>query len=171
MSVREWSTLSYLDPEKLLSGLQAIELEFPLSELPYEVSSLRKRNLRKFGEARQCALFCFLMSKVKGFKVEFAHTEKCDYDCIARYMESGTYNYVPIQMKEYVPENVNLKSDLESILASLTKYKNSSNLVVAIYLNRNFKLDLSELELPKLNLAEIWIFGSSAPDQSKWVRP
>jgi hypothetical protein len=57
MSVREWSKLQYLDPVKVLVGLRNIALTHPLHELPQTFATLRSREMRPYGEGRQCALF------------------------------------------------------------------------------------------------------------------
>jgi len=169
VSVREWSKLNYLDPERLLLGLREIALTQPLNELPYEVASLRTRELRRYGEGRQCALFCYFMGKALGINVQVALIEKSDYDCVAYFERNGINNFVPIQLKEFVSENVNLNAKLQSLINGLNKYTDSESLVVAIHLNQCGTIKMSELSFPTLNIGALWFFGANGPDQTVWT--
>ena len=67
------------------------------------------------------------------------------------------------------PEELNPQASFESELSKLAKYTSSSELCVAYYLNRQFHLDLKELRIPPLNIAELWLFGAVSPDKSRWM--
>ncbi len=169
MSVREWTRLSYHDPEKILLDLRKIALTQPLNELPYEVSSLRTRELRRYGEGRQCALFCYFIGKALGINVKFAEFEKSDYDCVAYFEKDGVNNFLPIQMKELVPKKVNSSASLQVLINSLVKYTDSKDLVVAVHLNQCGAIRVSELSFPALNIGALWFFGANGSDQSIWT--
>jgi len=166
--IREWEKLEYYDPERILSCLRDIALTLPLDTLPYSEASLRKRNLRQYGESRQCALFCYGISKAFNIKISYAHYERSDYDFVAVRVDDDNLYYTPIQMKELVPENVNSKVSLEQELEKLKKYSNSKDLVVAIHLNRAGKININELTIPELNISELWFFGAADETQEKW---
>jgi hypothetical protein len=166
---REWQTLLYLDPQRLLIGLREIALTLPLDTLRYHAASLRTHDLRKFGEGRQAALFCYAMSKVIGSPVSFAQAESRDHDIVVRYAASGQLNFVPIQLKEWVPDSLNPSATLQDELNKLTKYTEGDDLVVAFYLNRDVNLRLSELNFPHGKVAELWFYGATEPSQTKWV--
>lgn len=166
--IREWEKLEYHDPEKILLGFKDIASNFPISSAPYNVASLRTRELRLYGESRQCALFCYGISKARNIKVHYAHLEKSDYDFVGVYPENDYLNYVPIQMKEFVPEKVNPKAQLENEIKKLQKYTDSQDLCVAIHLNRNISFDFKNIVIPELNIRELWFFGAKAPNQSEW---
>ena len=169
MSIREWSKLKYLDPERVLIGLREIATQQKLDELPKEVATLRTRELRAYGEGRQCALFCYFMGKALGIKVMMALVEKSDYDCVAYFDRNGANNFIPIQMKEYVPESINARASLQSLINGLEKYVDSESLVVAIHVNRCGTIKLSELSIPTLNIGALWLFGAYGADQSFWT--
>lgn len=166
--VRDWTRLKYHDPKEILLGLRDIAIKFPLSEMPYKVASLRTRELRQYGESRQCALFCYGMSKFLGTKILYAQYEASDYDFVAVREVDDILQYTPIQMKEIVPDTVNTKSTLDSEISKLCKYVDSKNLVVGIHVNRAGKLDLKNINIPKLNIAELWFFAAADENQSKW---
>lgn len=90
--LRQWSQLNYLVPRKILLGLWEIAVTLPLDELPKNVSTLRSRNLREYGESRQCALFCYGVSRALGIDVSFAHHEAADHDFIGAYRDGEDIN-------------------------------------------------------------------------------
>lgn len=164
---REWQKLEYYIPERILLGFREIAETHPLHELPYPVASLRTRDLKLYLQSRQCALFCYGISKFLDIDVSYAHYEDSDYDFVIARQEGDTIVYTPIQMKELVPETVNKETTLSEELEKLKKYV-SPNLVVAVHINRAGRLDLDELDIPDLNIGELWFFGSNQQDQQKW---
>lgn len=166
---REWLSLNYLDPERLLAGLRQVEKAFPLQALRYSASALRTHELQRFGEGRQAALFCFGMSKVLGLQVMFAQAEERDFDVVARFAADDEVRYVPVQLKEWVPNKLNPEASLQREIDKLAKYADSKDLVVAFYLNRGTHVAFSELQLPVGNLAELWFFGATDPTQTRWT--
>ena len=71
-------------------------------------------------------------------------------------------------MKELVTEKINPKANLQTEINKLQKYVDSNNLCVSIYLNKEVRIEFSNLEIPKLNIKELWLFGSKSPDQDDW---
>lgn len=164
-----WKNLRFLDPERVLIGLHDIAKMYPLNSFPYEFSSLRRRDVRHFGEGRQAALFCFAMSKVVGVPVWFAQTEASDYDIVTRFRRNDVDHYAPVQLKELVPARVNAASSLQGELDKLSKYVDSADLIVAFHVNRDVRLEPSDLRLPRGAIAQLWLYAATAPDQSKWA--
>jgi hypothetical protein len=91
-----------------------------------------------------------------------------DYDCVAFWLRGDVLNYTPVQLKELVPADRSASASLEQILDGLRKYGHSDTTEVAIYVNRNLEISLTELAVPSLAIAGVWLYGSMAPDQSKW---
>lgn len=167
--IREWARLHYLDSEQILRSLRDIATTYPLHQLPYDVSSLRRRDLRVYGEGRQAALFCYAMSQVIHTPVSFAQSEASDYDIVARFVRDGVMHYVPVQLKELVPEHLNPCTELQAELDKISKYADSTDLVVAFHLNRSATFQLSELRLPVATVGSLWLYGAMWPDQSRWI--
>lgn len=165
---REWLQYNYLDPEKILVGLREIARTYPLDELRYHARTLRTRELRKYGEGRQAALFCYGMSRRLGTRVSFAQVERQDYDVIARYKLGGDVNFVPVQLKEWAPDILPSPSTLQTELDKLSKYADASDLAVVFHLNRETSIKLSELSLPK-TIGELWFVGCTEPSQNNWT--
>lgn len=169
MKVREWEMLQFIDPEQVLAGFRAFATTYPLHELPYKVASLRIRDLRQFGESRQCALFCHGLSQVLGQKVSYAQSERADYDFVARFPKDGMLHYWPIQMKELVPEELDPHANLQAELNKLEKYVDSTDLVVAVHINRVATIHLSELVMPRASIGALWFFGANDLTQNTWT--
>jgi hypothetical protein len=166
----KWQTLTYLRASIILDRMRKVALSGVLEGLPYKVSGLRRRDLRSFLEGRQAALFCYGVGRAIGVEVSFALHEDADYDAVATYRIEDKQIFVPIQLKELVPEHVNPTAQLQDILDSLDrKLKDSKDLVVAIHINRNIAdLRPSELQLPH-NLGQLWLYGAKTPDQQTWI--
>ena len=96
--------------------------------------------------------------------MRYAQYEESDYDYVGYIEEENAF--FPIQMKEFVPEKINSEASLVNELKKIKKY--SGNLWVAVYLNREFQLDFTTLELPKLDFSDLWFFGAADPKQEKW---
>ncbi|CAI2717399.1 hypothetical protein [Nitrospina watsonii] len=168
IDLNQWQQLEYHDPEFVLKRLREIEFKYQDYEIDPKIRNLRTNRLRPHREGRQAALFCYGMGILKGRKVWFAPFEASDYDFIALCEDKGTACYVPIQLKELVPESANPNAELNELIGNLRKY-NSPQLTVAIYLNRTTRIKFEKLECENLNLAEIWLFGSNTPDQTSWL--
>lgn len=166
---RRWRKLNYNDPAFVLRQLRRAEKSLPLQELPYELRTLRRRDVRKYGEGRQAAIFCHGMAALSGLRIDFAMLEEADYDFVAAYKNGDVLNFVPVQLKELVPTHVNPRAELQDELDKIAKYVDSKDLVIAFYLNTEKRIEFSELRFPVGVVAELWFFGASSQDQANWV--
>lgn len=162
--------IEFTDPEKFLAGLRWAEENLPLHELPEKVRNLRTRSLRQVLEMRQAALFSYGMTVAMGTKVVFALNEKADYDVICSFEKQGERVFVPVQLKELVPEFLNPESTLQKELDKLQKYRDSKDLIVAYHLNRRFRFrfEIEEISPPIGVVAEIWIVAATTPNLTQW---
>jgi hypothetical protein len=166
---REWSKYDYVEPRKILVGFRDIERRFAGAGIEDRVFRLRTKELRPFHERRQALLFAYGMEvTVLGTPVHVACVESEDFDCIVTFEWEGERIFVPTQLKEFAPADLNPKADLEAEIDKLKKYT-SNELVVAFHLNRNARIPLHELHLPRLRIKELWFFGALAPTQDKWL--
>lgn len=165
---REWLHYEYLDPEGILIELRKVSRTLPLNELQYDVRTLRSRKLRKFGEGRQAALFCYGMSCRLGVKVRFAQVERQDYDVVIAYEMDGEANFAPVQLKEWAPDILPSPQPLQVELDKLKKYTDSSDLAVVFHLNRQARVLLTELSYPT-NIGSLWFVGCTEPAQNHWT--
>lgn len=68
-------------------------------------------------------------------------------------------------MRSFAPS-----ASVEAVIEGLRKYKDSKDLTVAIHLNRGIKgFNPSEVKVPQLNIAALWIYGGISPDKSRWA--
>lgn len=168
MRLRQWGKLEYFDPRALLIALNDLTAQIPLHKLPYKVASLRTNQLKRYREGRQCALFCFGIGQALGLEVRFAMQEESDIDFVGRFEKNDEVHFVPIQIKELVPEKVRHEADLQTEIDKLNKYADSQDLVVAFHVNRNIQLDPSALDLSKVPFKELWLFGATTESQEEW---
>ena len=166
--IREFEKLKYLDPEVVLSQLRGIELQLATSDLSPQVRNLRTNSFKRFREMREGALFCHAMSARIGSKVYFSPTEAQDFDLVTSWASGDCRHYAPLQIKEVVPAQLNQEASIQATIAALTKYTDSTDLTVAIHLNRQCHFNPGNLEIPKLHIASLWIFGAVSLDQSIW---
>jgi hypothetical protein len=169
MKVRQWENEKYSDPSLILLGLREIQNEHDFTDIPEKVASLRIDSLKCHKEGREAALFCHgIGSAFLDTKVYFTMLEEEDYDFVALFEKDNEQHFVPVQLKELVPENLGNSKSLYEELEKLQKYSTSEDLTVAFYLNREASIDFGEIDIPDLNLAGLYFFGSASQDQSKW---
>lgn len=167
--LKEWMRLDYCDPEPLLVKLRAFAQSDAWQSQPYKISALRTRELKPYLERRQCAIFAYLMSHVVSSRVDVAYCEAGDYDSVMRYRYQDEIRFVPVQMKELVPEFLNPQQSLQILVDALKhRYPDSSDLTVAVHVNRNTTIQCDQLNVEGLQLQGLWIFGGHSEDQVEW---
>ncbi len=140
------------------------------SDVEPRIANLRTAGLKQARESWDAALFAYGMGvAVLRTKVLVAPVESSDYDCVVAWAAEGATHFRPVQLKEWVPPELNPDIALIDVLNGLRRYSSSSRTVVAIRINRNCRINVSTLPKPKLNLVGIWLFGAASPDQSRWV--
>lgn len=169
MHIKEWQKLEYYNPHGVLVALLEFERTHQLSKIPYAIASLRTNQLRTYREGRQCALFCYGMSKLLGIEILFAFNEKSDTDFVGKFEASGVVHYVPIQVKELVPDKVLSNVEIQDEIDKLSKYTDSQGLVVAFHINRNIRIELFKVDFSRVPVKELWFFGATNPDVVDWV--
>lgn len=165
---RSAAKLVYKDPADYLVRLRSLEIEVALSNLPYKVKSLRTNDLKEARELRSAAIFCYGMGQRLGCETFFARGESQDYDFMARWDIGDKPHFAPVQLKEFVPEELNSQASLPSLIKSLTKYTDSKDLTVVIHLNRQIRFEPVDIQCASLNIGELWVFGAATHDQSEW---
>lgn len=170
--IREFLQYEYKDPASWLRSMREIEPLVATSGLPYKVRSLRTRSLRRWSERRQAALFAFGMSRrMPEFSFDFAHAEQADFDfdAVIRWRRAAECYFTPLQLKEYVPDHLNPRASLNNIIDDLaSRYPNSSDLIVSIYLNRGLRLFPLRYQMPSLPLGGLYLVGAASPNQCTW---
>ena len=166
---RAWANMKFYDPAIILREFRKVEQQIVGAQMDKKVRTLRTPPLKKHKEGREAAILCHgIGACVLGTTVFFSPTEALDYDFVARWQTEKVDHYAPVQLKEWVPDHLNPSIKLNSLISGLQMYKDSRDLIVGIYSSRTGTFRLSDIVCPALNLAELWIFGSIAPDKSKW---
>lgn len=166
---RQWQRYEYFDPTRVLSRLQEVRRSPELQNAPARVRNLRTNKLKEERESWDAAVFCYLMGQHLGVDIRFSRTEARDYDSVFTWHTDEGQTFVPVQMKELVPETLNEFASLEAVWNSLGKYGDSDDLTVAIKINRNARLELGGFTAKDLPVSEVWLYGASTPDQSRWL--
>lgn len=167
---REWATLEYRSARDYLVNIAPFRAALAASDTDKRIRNLRTNKLKKERELWQACLFAHgIGSSVLCSEVYLALVEDQDFDCVAQYIIGDTRYYTPVQIKEFVPEHLNPNGSLQAELEKLAKYVDSCDLVVAIYLNRQFCLELEAIRIPEIKVAELWFFGAGAPDASQFM--
>lgn len=167
--LNHFSKLQYKDPEWWLVELSKIETETANHPMDPKVRALRTNQLKLVKETREAALFCHGMSLVTGNKILFTRVEELDYDAVATWIQGDTAHYSPIQLKELVPEQYNPQQTLNKLLQDIAaKYPVSTELTVAVFVNRQTVIDFTQIKVPETKLHGIWLYGCSSQDQQTW---
>jgi hypothetical protein len=166
--LRHFASLEYADPRGYLIELRKLEPRVAASGLPLQVRTLRTNQLKGWREAREAALFCHFMSERIGTSIRIARQESQDYDFVATWTDGDTQKFAPVQLKEVVPTHLNPRADISSVIENLARYRDSSDLTIAIHLNQTRPFDAPAIQIPELHLAGLWVFSSISPDASRW---
>ena len=121
MTYREWSKLSFVDPETCLKGMREMLRELIPQLQPHAEFAMKSRPAREMGEYERCAIFCYGMASASGAKIKFSDTELSDYDYILSVSHNEAHAFVPLQMKQLVSESVNSGTDLQSEIDKLKR--------------------------------------------------
>jgi hypothetical protein len=167
--IREFQKYDYKDPRDWLVAMKEIESIVIKSNLSYPARSLRTNKLREWNDRRIAALFAFGMSqRMPGFWLDFAGVARSDYDAVVRHHNDEECIFTPIQIKEFVSEQLNKDTTVEELLDSLTKYSNSPDLVVVFFLNRRMKIRLHPISSDQVRLGGLYFLGAASPDGMRW---
>jgi hypothetical protein len=163
-----WAELEYFDPVKVLRAAHEDGFNHKLASPIVVPSQFAPREFKRTAEALDAAAFaCGLAARVPGVVVHLAEHEAQDHDFVLRFGVAGEPYYCPLQIKQLVSFETNPQATAENLLASLRKYVDSSDLVVAIKIDR-LGIDPRSLNMPELAVAEVWFFGQLQPAGDNW---
>jgi hypothetical protein len=145
------------DPREVLIRLRPLQATVGASNLPLAVKTLRKHPFKKFREAWHAAIFAYGYAQMRGhadLRFSPADEEYSDFDAMLTWSAEGMRLFVKLQLKEFVPSDLNPKLTIEAMLADIQqKYQDSSDLIVAIYVNRVGRLP--SITIPRLGIGEL----------------
>src|SRR5450631_1427093 len=162
------NNLEFKDPADYLRGMRQVERIVAGLDLPAKVKALRTNELKESRELREAALFCHGMGQRIGQTVYFAKGESHDYDFVAAWVVGERRCLAPVQLKEVVPEEWSSNASLDATILSLRKYVDSTELTVAIHVNRTGTFDPGSVRCKGIGVAALWTFHCCSADQSEW---
>lgn len=169
ITARKWRLLEWRDPCADLVNLGRSAAEFEQRGIVVTHDDLRQRELKAYLERKQGALFAHFVSyAILKAPIAYAIVEDEDYDCVLSWKLEGKSHYARLQLKEIVPPHINPNATIGSELAKLGKYPTSDQTIVAVHVNQEGPLVWSAIAKPSTSVAEIWLYASLAPDQSRW---
>lgn len=169
MKNSEWTSLKYMDPTKLLVGLNELFDASGIRKYRNPSDILLDRRVREIAEDRRCAIFCHGASQVLGTKILFAPYESADYDYVGAYQHNGSVQMFPIQLKQVVPDRLNSSTCVQHEISKLKKYTDARDLVVAVHINRKVHIKPEDMDLSGLKIKELWLYGELQEDSSTWL--
>ena|SRR5277367_912003 len=142
----------------------------PLKEgVDRKVRGFRAPRLKRKREIIEACLFCFGLSCRMERPVWVVDHEAFDYDFVAVSENNGNNFFAPTQLKEVVPNHLNQLSSVQSVIDKVAHaYPASPDLTVAIRINRHIMLDLDRIDISRLSVAALWLYGASSRDGSHW---
>lgn len=164
-----WASLKYMNPTKLLLGMDVMFDDSGIRRFKNPSDILLDRRVRDVAEDRRCAIFCHGAGQALGTKILFAPHESADYDYVGAYEHNGTVHTFPIQLKQLVPDRLNSTTSLQRELSKLSKYADAQDLVVAIHVNRKVHIKPQDLDTSGLKVKEIWLYGQLQSEPDTWL--
>jgi hypothetical protein len=158
---KQLAALNYIEPEEL--GRNIMSTVIGILQKPETVSHLSDKEKNVFLEKHQAGFLAFMYKYFSGSRatVTVCVTELQDFDCVIKgVMEEGDIVYKRVQLKQLA--NHEKSKNLQAIIDKLkSQYPTSSDLVVAIWINRDINLEFERLDFNGLNIQQLWLFGDS----------
>lgn len=166
--VRQFAALQYADPIECLLALREIERSPELQLFDEPVRRLRTNGLRGERESRIAYLFAAGMQARFGIRFGVAAQEGEDFDFVVRTVVEDETIYVPVQLKELAPADLNSSQTLEELFLGVQR-RPLTDTVLLVHLNRRTQIDVSILDAARAPFQEVWFVWASSPAQSEWM--
>lgn len=157
-------SLAYIGPRKALLLCMVWDVFGQMERLPGDPDAWRRRGFRPRLFLRQAGLFC-LGRKRQHPEYHWAFAlwpeENSLVDVVfKRRAADGTEAFEFVQLKEWVPGELNPKQSLQSLLDKIgERYPEAGGIAIGVNVNRNASTELSNLALPAIRNGSIWLFG------------
>src|SRR5271157_673502 len=166
---REWAKLPFYDPEGALRNLaENRSIGFIPGGRHSRWTGLRTNMSKELRQWLDATVFTFGIRQALGVNAHLAFHEDEDFDFLVSWVDGEWHNFCPVQLKELVPDYLNPTADLNQVIAKLARYQRQTDTNAAIKLNRAGQFNPNVLEVPDLPFKELWLFGSSSPDNTEW---
>jgi hypothetical protein len=169
MTRPEWKNLKFINPTRLLLGLDELFDATGIKKYKNPAGLLLHRDVREIAEDRRCAIFCHGAGQALNAKILFAPFESSDYDYVGAYSIGSSFHMFPIQLKQVAPSRLNARGSVRAEIAKLKKYVDSQDLVVAMHINQKVHLTPADTDVSGLRIKELWLFGQMSEDARQWL--
>ena len=168
--IRKFQKLNWHRPGPVLKNLRYIETHALDPKMNKRERNLRTNTLKEWREARDAAIFAYgIENQLLKAPIFVAKSEESDYDFVLRWVINETESFAPVQLKELPPDELNSEITLDDLYHKLEKYSGTDDLVVVIKINRRGRFNWMPWQRKnKLPIKELWFFGCTTEDQSKW---
>ena len=102
-----WSKLEYKNPKDWLLKLDKIERDVLPHVVYKKAQTLRTHKLMWPLQARQAGILTYGVGLLLDRTINFAMYEDSVFDYISRFLLDNIDTYVPVQLKDWVPESIN----------------------------------------------------------------
>lgn len=162
-------SLDYIGPRKALLICMVWAVFGQMVRLPGGPDVWRRRGFRTHLFLRQAGLFCFgrkYLYPDDHWSFALWPEENSPVDAVLkRRAPDGAESYEFVQLKEWVPEDLNPQQSLQSLLNRIgERYPEAGGFTIAINVNRDATTALGDLTLPPIRNGSIWLFGNGALD-------
>ncbi|WP_372611172.1 hypothetical protein [Halomonas sp.] len=166
--LNHWASQIYFNPTKVLEEAARLGFRHVIGgrcRLPPEIARPDRKRLI---EDLDAAAFAHgLRVLIPDRDICIAELEAQDHDFVLRFGPPDDPGYCPLQLKVLVSKEVNESQTMDDLLENLNHYADAADLVVAIKIDR-LGVDPRGLQIPPLELAEIWFFGPSLEGSNMW---
>ncbi|MCU0955390.1 MAG: hypothetical protein MUC37_12480 [Hyphomicrobium sp.] len=168
--INRLSKLQYYDPLYALPELRKVQLAISeLQNIPNSIRNLRTRKLKRERELWMAFLLAYGLRARTGLPLLLADDEESDHDVVLATVANDLPHFLPVQLKEVVPEDLNPTANVQNIIDDTFAKRSYQDTLLAIKITQNYSFDPNGLVVPPFSFAGIWIFAAVSPDQSRWA--
>jgi hypothetical protein len=151
----------YITPEELGRAIMPVVVR--ILQKPETVSYLSDGEKNWYLQRHQAGFLAYMMKHFACDRsvITVRFLELQDFDCVIREVtDGGAIIYMPVQLKQLA--NHEKSKNLQVVIDQLkSQYPRSSDLVVAIWINRDINLEFNNLDFRGLYIEQLWFFGDS----------
>lgn len=157
----KYSRFKFLDPE-----LQLLHTKEPEgASAPFGATALATAP----HEVQDAAVFCYLLGQRQGMPVFYTRQVSDGCDFVAAWSTELQTHFCPVQIRHPAVATDGSRATLQEAVDSLPQaYPDSPGLVVVLHLDPASRCVPSEVVLPRLNIAGLWVFGAVPADGGQW---
>lgn len=168
--INRLSKLQYYDPLYAVPELRKVQLAISeLQDIPNSIRNLRIRKLKRERELWMAFLLAFGLRARTGRPFLLADDEESDHDVVFATIVKDLPHFLPVQLKEVVPEDLNPTANVQKIIDDTVSKRSYQDTLLAIKITQNYRFDPTEIVVPPFSFAGIWIFAAVSADQSRWA--